>query len=136
MAEVQRGYRNVASTAQSWPTHIKQATGEKKITLLSLFLADASQGCTKAGISQPSTHLFSSPSSKDIWAEVAQSAARQESSRAVASSSKHGSASAPQGAAEALRRVMLETCSAKTVPLSSGWGCRSSCKPHDTCYCM
>ena len=126
-----RGYRNVVSTVQSRPTHIEQVTGERKKTLLFLFLANADHSCTKAGISQlpglslpsqwlgqPSTCMLSSPSSKNVWAEIAQTGTRQASSRAAASSSKPGSVSVPQAAAS--RRVTLETCSATASPLSSG----------------
>lgn len=117
-----RGYRNIISIVRSWPTHIKQVTRERKKNCLFLSLANAGHSYTKACISQfpglslppqwlgqtSTTSVVSSPSSKDVWEETAQTEARQESSRSAASSSKPGSVSVPQAAAS--RRVMVDTC--------------------------
>lgn len=51
--------------------------------------------------------MVSSPGSKDVWAGIAQTGARQESGRVATSSGKPGSVSVPQAAASS--RVVLET---------------------------
>lgn len=122
-----RRYRNVANIVWSQPMHMKQVPGERKNSFLLLFLTNAGHSCTKAGTSQhpgllllpqqlgqPSPCMVSSPRSKHVWAEIAQTGARQESSRAAPTGSKPGSASIPQAAAS--RRVMLEICSATASP--------------------